>query len=223
MERENKEIVASLKTTANACLAKKDTDQTLRSLDNMIHRMQGLKRKMETIHEEERALQQASRRRLRHLQNLYDIPSLADVKYDQWSKIRLDRLLVEYLVRHGFAESAKMLAREKGIEEMVDLEAHARCYHISQRLREGHLEECLTWCADHRVMMRKFEDNRLDFELRLQQYVELCREGKRAEAMEYARKHLVSQWESSTKKISKASILLVSLSTQKVSEVWVPL
>ncbi len=145
----------------------------------MINRMQSLKRKMEAIRGEEHALQQASRRRLRHLQDLYDVPSLADVKYDRWSKVRLDRLLVEYLVRYGFSESAKLLAKEKGIEELVDLGAHDRCYHISQKLRRGSLDECLGWCADHRVMMRKIEDNRLDFELRLQQYVELCRDEKR--------------------------------------------
>ena len=181
----------------------------------MISRVQGLKRKIETIHGEEKALQQASRRRLRHLQDLCDIPSLADIKYDDWSKIRLARILVEYLVRHGFSESAKLLAQEKGIEDLVDVELHARCYYISESLRRGSLEECLAWCADHRVVMRKIEDNRLDFELRLQQYIELCREGKRQEAMDYARKNLISQWDSNTTKISEASTLLVSTSTPK--------
>ena len=220
VERENKEILASLKSTANACLAKKETDQTLRSLDNMINRMQGLKRKMETLHEEEKALQQASRKRLQHLQDLYDIPSLADVKYDEWSKVRLNRLLVEYLVRHGFSKSAKLLAKEKGIEDLVDLEVHARCHSISQSLRRRSLDECLAWCAEHKVMMRKIEDNRLEFELRLQQYIELCREGKPAEAMEYARKHLTSQWEGHQKKVSEASILLVGPFKQRLREEW---
>ena len=209
VERENKEILASLKSTANDSLAKKDSDQTLKSLDNMINRMQGLKRKMETLHDEEKSLQQASRKRLQHLQDLYNIPSLADVKYDDWSRVRLNRLLVEYLVRHGFSESAKLLAQEKGIEDMVDLDVHARCYSISQRLRKKSLDECLAWCNEHKVMMRKIEDNPLEFELRLQQYIELCRAGKQAQAMEHGRKHLTSQWEGHTKKVSEASILLV--------------
>ena len=158
VERENKEVLASLKSTANACLAKKDSEQTLNSLDHMINRMQGLKRKMETLHEEEKALQQASRKRLLHLQDLYDIPSLADVKYDEWSRVRLNRLLVDYLVRQGFSESAKALAREKGIEDLVDLEIHARCHSIGMSLRRRSLDECLAWCAEHRFLMRKIED-----------------------------------------------------------------
>ena len=222
VERDNKEVLASLKSTANASLTKKDTDQTLRSLDNMINRMQNLKRKMETLHEEEKALQQASRKRLQHLHDLYNIPSLADVKYDEWSKVRLNRLLVEYLVRHGFSNSAKLLAKEKGIEDLVDLEVHARCHSIGQSLKRRSLDECLAWCAENKVMIRKIEDNRLEFELRLQQYIELCREGKSAEAMDYARKHLTSQWGGHQKKVSEASILLVGQVKQRLQEEWSP-
>lgn len=110
---------------------------------------------METLHDEERALHRASRKRLQHLQDLYDIPSLADVKYDEWSRVRLNRLLVEYLVRQGFQDSAGALAREKGIEELVDLEVFARCHRIGEALRRRNLEECLAWCSEHKVMMRK--------------------------------------------------------------------
>ena len=161
VEREKGAVTASLKSTANACLARKEPDQTektLSSLDNMISRMQGLKRKMETLHEEEKALHQASRKRLQHLQDLYEIPSLADVKYDEWSRVRLNRLLVEYLVRQGFYDSAKALAKEKGVEDLVDLSVHARCHKIGLSLRNRSLDECLAWCTDHRIMMRKFED-----------------------------------------------------------------
>ena len=161
VERENKEVLASLKSTANACLARREgdqTQQTLRSLDSMISRMQGLKRKMEAMHEEEKSLHQASRKRLQHLQNLYEIPSLTDVKYDEWSRLRLNRLLVEYLVRQGFYESAKALAKEKGIEDLVDLAVHARCHSIGLSLRNRSLDECLAWCSEHRVVMKKMED-----------------------------------------------------------------
>lgn len=120
--------------------------------------MQGLKRKMEFFQDQERQLHQASRKRLQHLQDLYEIPSLADVKYDEWSRIRLNRLLVEYLVRQGFYESATALAKEKGIEDLVDLAVHARCHKISMSLRNRSLEECLAWCLEHRPMMRKIAD-----------------------------------------------------------------
>ena len=110
VERENKFVLPLLKSAANASFQGADTSKTLQSLDNMIDRLNSLKRKIQIIHEEEHALHMASRRRLEHLGHLYKMQSLADVKYDEWSRVRLDRLLVEYLIRQGYSESARALA-----------------------------------------------------------------------------------------------------------------
>ena len=123
----------------------------------MITRMQGLKRKMESLHGEEKALHQASRKRIAHLQDLYEIPSLADVKYDEWSRVRLNRLLVDYLLRFGYGDSARALAKEKGIEELVDVDVFVQCHRIEESLRQGSTHECLSWCVEHRPMMKKLD------------------------------------------------------------------
>lgn len=155
VERENKEILSSLKSTANASLAGQDASKSIASLDNMISRMQGLKRKMENLHREERVLHQHSRRRLEHLQTMYEIPSLADVKYEEWSRVRLDRLLVDYLLRCGYTGSARTLAKERGIEDLVDLDEFMQCHTIEASLRARSTTECLAWCMEHRPLMRK--------------------------------------------------------------------
>ena len=129
--------------------------QTLSSLDNLISRVQGLKRKMENLQEEEKVLQEHSRKRIQHLKDLYEIPSLADVKYDEWSRVRLNRLLVDYLLRSGYEESARALAREKGIEPLVDLDVFVRCYRIEESLRNGNTAEGLAWCSEHKPIMKK--------------------------------------------------------------------
>ena len=121
----------------------------------MISRMQGLKRKMALLHEEEKVLHEHSRKRIQHLKDLYDIPSLADVKYDEWARIRLNRLLVDYLLRSGYGESARALAKEKGIEALVDLDVFVECHRIEESLRNGSTVEGLAWCAEHKPMMRK--------------------------------------------------------------------
>ena len=48
----------------------------------------------------------------------------------------------------------------------------------------------------------------LEFELRLQQYIELVREGKLNEAVIYARKHLASSFDTHTEDLHRASALL---------------
>lgn len=82
----------------------------------MINRMQGFKRKLEGLHDEEKTLHEHSRKRIAHLQDLYSIPSLVDESYDKWSRTRLDRLLVDFLLRSGYGNSARQLAEEKGIQ-----------------------------------------------------------------------------------------------------------
>ena len=117
--------------------------------------MSTLKRKLEGLQEEEQTLNDQSRKRLQHLQDLYNIPSLADVKYDEWSRIRLNRLLVDYLLRNGYVDSARQLAKEKEIEELVDVDAFVECHRIEEKLRQGELAACLNWCGDNNKPLKK--------------------------------------------------------------------
>jgi macrophage erythroblast attacher len=121
----------------------------------MIARMQNFKRKLQTLHDEEQAIQAQSKKRIQHLQDLFDIPSLADVKYDEWSRIRLDRLLVDYLLRAGYSKSGERLAKEKGIEDLVDLDVFVQCQKIADSLNRGETKEALTWCAENRTTLKK--------------------------------------------------------------------
>lgn len=159
-EREQTYILKELKTTTAAAASASqtgDATQTLSQLDNMINRMQGLKRKLETLHTEEANIQRATKTRIQHLDDLYGIPSLADVKYEEWSKVRLDRLLVDYLLRSGYGESAKALAKEKDIEELVDVDAFVQCEKIAESLRNGRCQEALSWCGDNKQGLKKLE------------------------------------------------------------------
>ena len=155
-EREREHVLPALKETANASLSNTQTPtQTLAALDAMISRMQGLKRKMETLQEEEKKIQTQSRKRIQHLETLHRISSLADVKYDQWSRVRLDRLLVDHLLRSGYSESAKQLAQERGIEDLVDLGVFTQCQRIVESLRQGETKEALQWCGENKAALKK--------------------------------------------------------------------
>ena len=91
--------------------------------------------------------------------------SLVDVKYDDWSRLRLNRLLVEYLVRQGYVESARSLAKEKDIVDLVDLDVYERCGRIAASLRNGKVDDCLGWCAENRVLMKKIDVGLLEHKM----------------------------------------------------------
>jgi len=75
---------------------------------------------------------------------------------------------------------------------VVDVEAFVACHKIEASLRAGRTQECLVWCADNKQALKKLNSN-LEFELRLQQYIELVRSGNTQKLMEatmHARKYL---------------------------------
>ncbi|KAJ1933279.1 GID complex subunit containing RING finger motif, partial [Linderina pennispora] len=79
---------------------------------------------------------------------------------------------------------------------------------IERDLKEQHLcQSTLQWCADNRSALRKI-DSSLEFELRLQEYIELIRARNTAEAIVYAKKHLVAWSETQMPRIQRAMTLL---------------
>ncbi|OAL51412.1 hypothetical protein IQ07DRAFT_538213 [Pyrenochaeta sp. DS3sAY3a] len=180
-------------TTKAASSHPQSADPALESLDAMLARMQTLKRKLEGLHDEELRIHRSAKARLRHLQDLYDVHSLVDVRYDEWSRTRLSRLLVDYLLREGYSESAAHLAQSKGISELVDVDAFVACQRVERSLREDMSTAlALDWCKEHGKELKK-GGSMLEFELRLQQYIDLGRgggEAKLVEARTHAKKYL---------------------------------
>ncbi len=60
-----------------------------------------------------------SKQRLSHLNELTHIQSANSEEYTSWSKVRLDRILVDYMLREGFGETAAYLAKAESIEVEV--------------------------------------------------------------------------------------------------------
>lgn len=123
----------------------------------MLARMRGLKRKLNTYAEEETRLQSQCQSRIRHLEDLHKMQSLDDVKYEEWSRTRLDRLLVDYLLRYGYEGSARALAKEKSIGDLVDVDTFVQMSRIQKSLRAGNTTEALSWCNENKKELRKME------------------------------------------------------------------
>lgn len=168
VEKERDAVLQGIKNAVSAAAAANEAmdegggetdsaaaETAARTLDGLISRMHGLKRKLVALHDEEQALHSASRRRIEHLEELYSIPSLADVKYDEWSNVRLSRLLVDYLLRSGYTASARALATEKKVEELVDIEPFELCRDIETSLLGRRTQDCLAWCLDNRQALKK--------------------------------------------------------------------
>ncbi|KAI0995807.1 hypothetical protein K3495_g12374 [Podosphaera aphanis] len=194
VEKESTAVKSVLKETAYASISSRVTpDLVLKNVDSMIARAQGLKRKLSACAEEEEKQHRHSLYRIRHLGELYGIQSFDDVKYERWSRIRLDRLIVDYLLRNGFQNSAIALAKEKGIEDLVDVDTFVQMNTICQSLKNERVSEALSWCHENKKELRRMQSN-LEFMLRFQQYIELVRTQDKAKLLDsiiHAKKYLL--------------------------------
>ncbi|KAI1144166.1 protein FYV10 [Hypoxylon sp. FL0543] len=212
VEKDGTYLKNALKETATGCVNGRTSQaDVLKNLDTMIARMRGVKRKLTAFADEEDKLHRHEEARVRHLNELYAMFSVDDVKYEGWSRTRLDRLIVDYLLRHGYNESARALAQEKGIEPLVDLDTFEQMSRIRKCILNRSVTEALAWCTagDTKKELRKMDSN-LEFMLRFQQYIELVRDRstKPAEILSYARKFLFPYREAYKKEVLQACGML---------------
>lgn len=123
----------------------------------MISRMRGVKRKLTTYADDEARLHAHATARIAHLDELYSLRSVEDVRYEAWSRRRLDRLLADYLLRHGYTKSAVELARERGMDELVDIDTFVSMSRIRDALTNRSVVDALVWCTENKKELRKME------------------------------------------------------------------
>jgi macrophage erythroblast attacher len=133
-----------------------DPTKVVAALDQAINRLQTLQKKLETLEQQQESIISQSGARIEHLGELRQIETLSDVKYEEWSKTRLDRLLVDYLVRNGYVSTATSLSEAKGIKELVDIDTFVSAAKVEKSLRwERSVDLALNWCAENKLNLKK--------------------------------------------------------------------
>lgn len=194
----------------------------------MLSKMRGLKRKLSSYADEEARLYKQVDARVAHLSELSEMQTVDDVRYQEWSRQRLDRLLVDYLLRHGYSASAVAMADKKGMRDLVDIETFTSMNKIRKSLEGGSVTEALAWCNENKKELRKMDvgfpstpfpythhakpcQSNLEFMLRYQQYIELVRAqttDKLVEAITHAKKYLIPYRDSYPREVHQAAGLL---------------
>ncbi|CAK7263423.1 GID complex subunit containing RING finger motif [Sporothrix epigloea] len=221
VEKESAAVKNALKDAATAGLrnagSASSTDDVLRSIDSMVARLRGMKRKLEACAEEEAKIYRQVGTRTAHLAELASIQTLDDVAYESWSRRRLDRLLVDYLLRHGYGQCASALLADHdndpagSLRDLVDLDTFEQMAQIRQRLLRDHsTSEALAWCTENKKELRKME-SRLEFMLRFQQFIEMVRSkdtSRLADAVAHARRYLTPLYSTHPEECQQAAALI---------------
>ncbi|OWR44068.1 macrophage erythroblast attacher like protein [Danaus plexippus plexippus] len=162
-------------------------------LGGMVEKLTTMKRKASEAITEEVQAAFVCKKRLEHLkeqaESLSDTSApQAKTQINQWRKVRLDRMLVDYFLRNGYYESANKLADARDLRDLTNVDIYAAASEVEYELSLRRTARCLQWCADNRSKLRKLNST-MEFKIRIQEFIELVREDRRLEAVRYAKKH----------------------------------
>ena len=80
------------------------------------------------------------------------------------------------------------MCRHFNIEKLVNMEIFLSVRDVEISLRQHSTSKALAWCAENRSRLKKHRSN-FEFNLHMQDFVEMIKRGQRKEALEFARKH----------------------------------
>ena len=99
------------------------------------------------------------------------------------------------------------MAKDLGIEDLVDIDLFIVAKRLEDSLLSHSCVDALAWCNENKSNLKKNKST-LEFNLRIQEYVELVRSLKISEAISYGKKHFPSWMETHSKEIQQATALL---------------
>ena len=129
--------------------------EAIAALDQQISRIRATQARINTLADEETSLHQKLARRSGHLDDLMELHTVDDIRYYEWARLRLDRLIVDHQLRQGWEESAKELIVTHGLEDLVDIEPFLIAKRIRQALINKSFAEALQWTLDNKHELRK--------------------------------------------------------------------
>lgn len=214
MQKHVERDMTGLKNNARELSKKGGQSQqdAIAALDAMIAKVEGLKQKLSDVHEKGTTPNIAALRSRSH--HLDELEKMDESEQELWMDTRLDRWLVDWSLRHGHARTAAAIAEQRKIEDFVDTSLFAEVTRIEQALAAKSCTEALAWCSDNKNALRKNKCT-LEFELRLQEFIELARNEKSMEAFVYWRKHLQPWQETHLARIQQAAGLLAMSPSRK--------
>eukprot|EP00124_Ichthyophonus_hoferi_P001593 Ihof_evm5s87 gene=Ihof_evmTU5s87 len=160
-------------------------EATERALEHIVERLRVLKRKVEdNLDEEENQIVHCKLR----LDNI-NVPEKEQMA--SWSNIRKDRVIVDHLLRNGHYYSAQAITDHAHLHDLVDTNIFLERRKMEDALDRHECGEALAWCFENRSRLKKMKST-LETNLRMQELIEMVRDGRRIEAISHARRYLAT-------------------------------
>lgn len=180
-----------------------------------LKRTKAAQEKMKKLVDDSKTIRYIILQRLTHLDGALEATSTDQPAYQEWMRCLRDRMTADFLQREGYEKQAEAVIKDSGIQYLVDTELIKQSMQMSDALSNGNCQPALQWCFEHRAVLKRADDN-LEFKLRQQEFVELCRNEMFYDALAYAKKHFTPFLDQHTAQIKQALMLLAVPSTTEI-------
>ena len=161
-----------------------------RDIDGMLSALGGLKRKLDDSTKVESVHISRCKARVEHLMSL---GSYGTDRALSWNRRRMKRLVMDYLLRQGYhATALQAVETDEGLAQLLELDIFRSAQAIVDSLKQRKCGVALEWCAKHRSKLKRIK-SKLEFKLRIREFICLVQEGSVQEAVQYSKTHL-SPW-----------------------------
>ncbi|KAJ4764788.1 Macrophage erythroblast attacher [Rhynchospora pubera] len=173
------------------------------SLTNLVCRLHGMKRKLEDFTRSEAGQVQRCRARIDHLEEF----SPQCQCNSNWNSTRLNQIILDYMLRMSYYDSASLFADSANIRELVDIDVFIEAREVVESLQNKKVAPALAWCAENKSRLKKTK-SKLEFLLRLQEFIEMVKLNDYLKAIAYARKYLAPWGPTYTKELQHVTATL---------------
>ncbi|KAG9285822.1 hypothetical protein G9A89_013247 [Geosiphon pyriformis] len=139
---------------------------------------------------------------------------LAEVKI---SKTDLNKLVMNYLVIEGYKDAAEKFSQECGLQPNIDLESIQDRMNIRNAIQNGNVEEAIERVNDLNPEILDTNPE-LYFHLQQQRLIEYIRQGKVAEALEFAQDELAPRGEENPEFLEELERTMALLAFEDTSQ-----
>lgn len=92
---------------------------------------------------------------------------------DLWKQTRVSRLLIDYLIRKGFYDTAEQLTNVPMLRDLIDLRPFQEMKSLEASIRRKDFDPVFAWYSKHEQRLKKMGST-LKYRLHLHIFIEVC-------------------------------------------------
>eukprot|EP01147_Barroeca_monosierra_P003881 gene3881-6371_t len=195
--------IVSISKSFDEVISKQESAENIDlRLQSFYQRLESLEQRLHDIKQAEEHVLRVCSMRSRHLKDVesmrfdkcnslkvYLLRSDELYSLDLWKQTRVSRLLIDYLIRKGFYDTAEQLTNVPMLRDLIDLRPFQEMKSLEASIRRKDFDPVFAWYSKHEQRLKKMGST-LKYRLHLHIFIERFQDVKPIDALSYSHSHL---------------------------------